>query len=66
METLIDKFERSEAVESGVIELYALRDNENPCGVKLGMLMLLRPLRGRWNRGNPSVHLQDELDSTAN
>jgi len=35
------------------IELYALRDNEYPGGVKLGML--IRLLKGRRIRGNPSV-----------
>jgi hypothetical protein len=48
-------FGRNEAVEYGDIELYALRDNEYPGGVKLGMLIQLRLLKGRRNRGNPSV-----------
>jgi hypothetical protein len=48
-------FGRNEAVEYGDIELYALRDTEYPGGVKLGMLVQLRLLKGRRNRGNPSV-----------
>jgi len=48
-------FGRNEAVEYRDIELYALRDNEFPGGVKLGMLIQLRLLKGRRNRGNPSV-----------
>jgi hypothetical protein len=37
------------------MELYAIRDNEYLGGVKLGMLIQLRLLKGRRNRGNPSV-----------
>jgi hypothetical protein len=48
-------FGRNEAVEYGDIELYTLRDNEYPGGVKLGMLIQLRLLKGRRNRGKPSV-----------
>jgi len=48
-------FGRNEALEYRDIELYALRDSEYPGGVKLGMLVQLRLLKGRRNRGNPSV-----------
>ena len=48
-------FGRNEAVEYGDIELYIVRDNKFPGGVKLGMLVQLRLLKGRRNRGNPSV-----------
>jgi hypothetical protein len=48
-------FGRNEALEYRDLELYALRDNEYPGGVKLGMLIQLRLLKGRRNRGNPSV-----------
>jgi hypothetical protein len=50
-------FGRNEAVEYRDIELYALRDSQYPGGVKLGMLIQLRLLKGRRNRGNPSVSL---------
>jgi hypothetical protein len=43
------------ALEYRDIELYALRDSEYPGGVKLGMLVQLRLLKGRRNRDNPSV-----------
>ena len=46
-------FGRNEAVEYRDIELYALRDSEFPGGVKLGILVQLRLLKGRRNRGNP-------------
>ena len=48
-------FGTNEAVEYRDIELYALRDSEFPGGVKLGMLVQLRLLKGRRNRGNPLV-----------
>jgi hypothetical protein len=48
-------FGRNEALEYRDIELYALRDSEYPGRVKLGMLVQLRLLKGRRNRGNPSV-----------
>jgi Protein of unknown function (DUF3435) len=44
---------RNEAVEYRDIELFALRDPDWPGGVKLGMLVQLRLLKGRRNRGNP-------------
>ena len=50
-------FGRNEAVEYRDIELYALRDSQYPGSVKLGMLIQLRLLKGRRNRGNPSVSL---------
>jgi Protein of unknown function (DUF3435) len=43
----------NEAIEYRDIELYALRDPKWPGGVKLGMLVQLRLLKGRRNRGNP-------------
>src|SRR3954451_12019252 len=48
-------FGRNEALEYRDIELYALRDSEYPGGVKLGMLVQLRLLKDRRNRGNLSV-----------
>jgi hypothetical protein len=48
-------FGRNEALEYRDIELYTFRDSEYPGGVKLGMLVQLRLLKGRRNRGNPSV-----------
>jgi hypothetical protein len=38
---------RNEAVEYRDIELYAMLDNDYPGGVKLGMLIKLRLLKGR-------------------
>lgn len=46
---------QNHAVEYRDIQLYAVRDEENMGGVKLGMLIQLRLLKGRRNRGNPSV-----------
>jgi len=43
------------AVEYRDIELYALRNSEYLAGVKLGMLVQLRLLKGMRNRGDPSV-----------
>jgi hypothetical protein len=48
-------FGRNEAVEYRDIEIYAVRDDNYPGGVKLGMLIQLRLLKGRRNRGNPLV-----------
>ena len=50
-------FGRNEAMEYGDIQLYAVRDDQHPGGIKLGMLVQLRLLKGRRNRGNPSVSL---------
>ena len=47
----------NKAVEYRDIELYALRDSQYPGGVKLGMLIQLRLLKGRRNRGYSSVSL---------
>ena len=47
--------EQNQAVEYRDIQLYALQDEGNPGSVKLGMLITLRLLKGRRNRGNPSV-----------
>jgi Protein of unknown function (DUF3435) len=46
-------FGTNEAVEYRDIQLYAMRDKDYPGGVKLGMLIQLRLLKGRRNRGNP-------------
>jgi hypothetical protein len=60
-------FGRNETVEYRDIELYALRDSEYPGGVKLGMLIQLRLLKGRRNRGNPvSFSNQNALNITTN
>jgi Protein of unknown function (DUF3435) len=48
---------QNEAVEYRDIELYAVRDEKNPGGVKLGMIVQLRLLKGKRNRGNPLVFL---------
>jgi hypothetical protein len=48
-------FGRNEAVEYRDIKLYALRDSRFPGGVKLGLLVQLRLLKGRRNRGNQLV-----------
>jgi hypothetical protein len=50
-------FGTNEAVKYRDIKLYALRDSEFPGNVKLGMLVQLRLLKGRRNRGNPLVSL---------
>jgi Protein of unknown function (DUF3435) len=55
---------RNEAVEYRDIELYAVRHNEYPGDVKLGMLIQLRLLKGRRNRGNPSVCRVNGIDVT--
>jgi hypothetical protein len=54
-------FGRNEAVEYRDIEIYAVRDDDYPGGVKLGMLIQLRLLKGRRNRGNPSVLQPNDL-----
>jgi hypothetical protein len=48
-------FGRNEAVKYRDIRLYAMRGTDYPGGVKLGMHLQLRLLKGRRNRGNPSV-----------
>lgn len=49
-------FGRNEAVEYGDVHLFAMRDPENPSeGIKLGMHVQLRLLKGKRNRGNPYV-----------
>lgn len=49
-------FGRNEAVEYRDIYLFAMRDADNPPhGVKLGMHVQLRLLKGKRNRGNPLV-----------
>jgi hypothetical protein len=53
---------QNDVIEYRDIQIYAIRDEENPGGVKLGMLIQLRLLKGRWNRENPSVFLSNELD----
>ena len=57
-------FGRNDALKYKDIELYACRDSEYPGGVKLGMLIQLRLLKNRRNRGNPSVPLLNELTTT--
>jgi hypothetical protein len=53
---------RNEAVEYRDIQIYAVRDDDDyPGGVKLGMLIQLRLLKGRRNRGNPSVLQPNDL-----
>ncbi len=47
----------NDAVTYGDIRLFAMRDPDNPNGVKLGMLVQLRLLKGKRNRGNPYVVL---------
>lgn len=54
-------FGRNEAVEYRDIEIYAVRDDDYPGGVKLGMLIQLQLLKGRRNRGNPSVLQPNDL-----
>jgi hypothetical protein len=51
-------FGRNEAVE--------YRDSEYPGGVKLGMLVQLRLLKERRNRGNPSVSPAESIDPITN
>jgi hypothetical protein len=53
-------FGQNEAVEYRDIEIYAVRDDNYPGGVKLGMLIQLRLLKGRRNRGNPLVFQPNE------
>jgi hypothetical protein len=52
-------FGRNEAIKYRDMELYALRDSEYAGGVKLGMLIQLRLLKGRRNRGNPLISLAE-------
>jgi hypothetical protein len=54
-------FGRNEAVEYRDIEIYAVRDDDYPGGVKLGMLIQLRLLKDRRNRGNLSVLQPNDL-----
>jgi hypothetical protein len=54
-------FSRNEAVEYRDIEIYAVRDDDYPGSIKLGMLIQLRLLKGRRNRGNPSVLQPNDL-----
>jgi hypothetical protein len=55
-------YEQNEAVEYRDIQICALRDHESPNMIKLGMLIQLRLLKWRRNRGNPSVPLLRELN----
>ncbi|ERF72618.1 hypothetical protein EPUS_05672 [Endocarpon pusillum Z07020] len=51
----IGYLKQNQAVEYRDIQLYALQDKGNPGSVKLGMLITLRLLKGRRNRGNPPL-----------
>jgi hypothetical protein len=46
-------FGRNEAVEYRDDEIYAVRDDNYPGGVKLGIFIQLLLLKGKRNRGNP-------------
>ena len=55
-------FGRNKAVKYRDMELYTLRDSEYLDGVKLGMLVQLQLLKGRWNCNNPSVSPAELID----
>lgn len=46
-------FGTNEAVKYGDLELFAVRDDGAHGGIKLGMLVQLRLLKGRRNQGSP-------------
>ena len=55
-------FGRNEAVKYRNIKMYAIRGDDPPGGIKLGMLIQLLPLKGRRNHGGPSILHLNELN----